>query len=312
MLDDAQISIFSKAVPFVVLGHILHIIELLAWLKMSKDILYQWWSLGLGLRIRDRDRDLIIRDRDPRPDHSRPRPLKSETETENEIQYFSCQIFFYWELHIIELLAWLKMSKDILYQWWSLGLRIRDRDLIIRDRDPRPDHSRPRPLKSETEAENEIQYFSCQIFFYWEFFNLPPTEYATAGYFSFFSCLYFILFFCRSCGFDRVVSSESKTFWTSRPRPMRYEIETHKIRSPDETRSRDLYHCSVWPKLSWNWEHFNSSRWTGLIEIILSVTNALPSTPVTKPCMEVKLQASWQGWWCHLLSSHQKQFKISD
>ena len=97
----------------------------------------------------------------------------------------------------------------------------------------RPDHSRPspplprpRPLKSETKTETETQYCSCQIFFYTknitfftgniflhekpEFFhsgygNLPRLSAFFMPLFSFFSSV-------RSCGLDRVVSSETETF----------------------------------------------------------------------------------------------------
>ena len=106
---------------------------------------------------------------------------------------------------------------------------------------PRPDHSRPRPplprpkpFKSETKTETETQYFSCQIVFYSKniifslgiiffytkniIFSLGILE-STADW-VLFSCLYFIFFFFRSCGLDRVVSSDT------RQRPWRDETET--------------------------------------------------------------------------------------
>ena len=80
---------------------------------------------------------------------------------------------------------------------------------------PRPDHSRPRPplprprpLKSKTEKHH---FFTGDIGIYHRR--------------SAFSCLYFHFFPFRSCGLDRVVSSETKTFdprardlWETRPR----------------------------------------------------------------------------------------------
>ena len=77
--------------------------------------------------------------------------------------------------------------------------------------------------------------FSLRIFvytkniifsFHWGYWNLPPTE-------CFFYASIFILFFFRSCGLDRVVSSETESFeprdrdlWQTRPRPITSGLET--------------------------------------------------------------------------------------
>ena len=96
---------------------------------------------------------------------------------------------------------------------------------------PRPDHLRPRPpLPRPRPNIFLVEYFptkkhiifSLGIFFYKTniifsqgYWNLPPTE-------CFFHASILIFLFFRSCGLDRVVSSE--TF---------------------ELRDRDLHHCIV-------------------------------------------------------------------
>ena len=151
---------------------------------------------------------------------------------------------------------------------------------------PRPHLPRPRPLKSETETET--QYLSCQIFFYTKktsFFTGDIGIYRRPS--TFFMPLFFICFFFRSCGLDRVVLRETELFeplnletetrrdrdlWETRPR----QAETQKIRSRNETRSRDLHH---WVDLNeyMTMHHVTISRnsccsglsWLGLLVLIL-------------------------------------------
>ena len=87
-------------------------------------------------------------------------------------------------------------------QWWSLGLIIRDRDLIIRDRDQDLtirdwDH----PFR-DRERDRDPMFFLSNIclheniiFFHWEYFSTQKHNLFTGGYWNLpptecFSCLY--------------------------------------------------------------------------------------------------------------------------
>ena len=121
--------------------------------------------------------------------------------------------------------------------------KIRDQD---RDRDPIFILSNIFLHKKHHFFTENISSTRKTSFFHWGYWNLPPTE-------CFFHASIFICFFFRSCGLDRVVSSETETFeprdrdeTETFERRDRDETETHKIRSRDrsrdETRSRDLHH----------------------------------------------------------------------
>ena len=128
----------------------------------------------------------------------------------------------------MKLNSFVNKSTDVLilwtadtWQWWSLGLIIRDRDqdrdLSIRDRDRNltirdRDHPfRDRDLWNPRPKPNIflVKYFSTRktSFFHWGYGNLPPTECLFHA-----SCSFFSSF--RSCGLDRVVSSKTETFET--------------------------------------------------------------------------------------------------
>ena len=110
----------------------------------------------------------------------------------------------------------------------------------------RPDHSRPRPplprqrpLKPETktETETETQYISTRktyIYFTGNIFLHEKHHFFTGdiGIYrrpsAFFMPLFYLFFLFRSCGLDRVVSSETETI---EPRD-RDETETFERRDP--------------------------------------------------------------------------------
>ena len=132
-----------------------------------------------------------------------------------------------------------KQALIALFQWWSLSLRIRDRDwdLIIWERDltfqDRDHPFRDRDLfKSETETRD--RRFSGVLF-------------------SFFMPLFsFFCFCCRSRGIDRVVSSKQdrdlwtsrlrRDLWTSRPRRDLWDTRPRPIQSGLETSG---HHCPL-------------------------------------------------------------------